>query len=252
MDHNENNEVEAPEFPSLHISNHPVLLHKLSILRCESTSPRDYRNVLRELTLNLGYEATADFSLKKFEAKGPLCEFEGQKLSTDVSLVPIMRSGLGMVESMLELLPNAAVYHIGMYKNRGSILPVQYFNRLPKSTSCEVAIVLDPSISTSQTINATCSILKKWGAKSIKIVCAVVSKAGMDNLYKRHPDVQVYAAAIDDTITEDGLISPGIGDSGDRLFSTPYELIGSCCEEKLPSSPKKVSVPAAKKARTDP
>mmetsp|Transcript_16009 Transcript_16009/g.21158 ORF Transcript_16009/g.21158 Transcript_16009/m.21158 type:complete len:256 (+) Transcript_16009:137-904(+) len=214
----------AEEQQSVHISNHPVLLHKVSILRNKETSPRDYRSVLRELTLNLGYEATQDLSLKTFEADGTLGPFEGKKLSDNVALVPIMRSGLGMVEPMLELLANAAVYHIGMYKNRKSVLPVQYFNRLPKQHACELAIVLDPNISTSGTIIATCSILKKWGAKRIKVITAVASKKGVEALQKRHPQVELYAAAVDKDVNEDGVTVPGIGDAGDRLFSTPYEV----------------------------
>mmetsp|Transcript_27622 Transcript_27622/g.47617 ORF Transcript_27622/g.47617 Transcript_27622/m.47617 type:complete len:249 (-) Transcript_27622:258-1004(-) len=226
----------------IHISNHPVLLHKLSIMRRKDTTPRDYRSALRELTLNLGYEATADLSLKTCTGETTLGPFEGKELSDNVALIPIMRSGLGMVEPMLELLPSAAVYHIGMYKNRKSVLPVQYFNRLPKVHSCDTAVVLDPSISTAGTVVATVSILKKWGARRVKVVCALAAAAGVAKLLRRHPDVEIYAAAQDEAMNEDGLPVPGIGDAGDRLFSTPYEVMVGPVElgansEAVPESP---------------
>ena len=135
----------------------------------------------------------------------------------------IVRSGLSMADGMLELLPTASVHHIGMYRAKDSTLPVQYYNRLPRDQSCDIAYVVDPCIASSNTLCAIVSILKKWGAKKIVIIAALGSKCGISKLTAAHPDVELYVAAIDDNLSEQGMILPGIGDSGDRAFGTPAD-----------------------------
>ncbi|CAM9610139.1 unnamed protein product [Heterosigma akashiwo] len=163
----------------IHISNHPVLLHKLSIMRRKDTTPRDYRSALRELTLNLGYEATADLSLKTCTGETTLGPFEGKELSDNVALIPIMRSGLGMVEPMLELLPSAAVYHIGMYKNRKSVLPCSTSTAPPRSTAATRAAVFEFPASPLRAPSWPRSPSSRSGARRVKVVCAAGGGGGV-------------------------------------------------------------------------
>lgn len=213
----------------VHLSDHPVLSHKISILRSSSTIPAAFRAVLRELTFHLGYEATSTLSTKSVPVSVPLngdatdgehLEFTGARLADKVALVPILRSGLGMVDSMLELIPNAAVHHIGMY--RRDLMPVQYYNRLPKKCTADVAYVLDPVIATSNTIMSVIGILKKWGVKKIHVISVVASEEGVNSLSKSHPDVFMTLGNIDKELRKDGTLIPGIGDAGDRLFGTGH------------------------------
>ena len=131
-----------------------------------------------------------------------------------------------MADGMLELIPTASVHHIGMYRAKESLLPVQYYNRLPKDYACDIAYIVDPCIATSNTLNAICSIVKKWGAKRIVVIAAVASRDGVARISEKHPDVEIHVAAVDDVLSADGMIIPGIGDSGDRAFGTPVEPEG--------------------------
>ena len=155
-------------------------------------------NVPREVTFYLGYEATQDFSTRDKSISTPLGPHSGQELSTRVALIPILRAGLGMVDAMLDLLPNATVHHIGMYRSKDSLLPIQYYNKLPKKCDSDVAIVLEPMIATAGTINAVVSILKVWGVKRIKILSTIASVSGLEELHNTHPDVEVI---VDDALT---------------------------------------------------
>mmetsp|Transcript_2248 Transcript_2248/g.3127 ORF Transcript_2248/g.3127 Transcript_2248/m.3127 type:complete len:283 (+) Transcript_2248:195-1043(+) len=218
----------APYGPNVHVSQHPVLSHKLSILRSSSTSPSSFRRTLREITFHLGYEATSTLSTKEIPLTVPSTHTSdhidaiGSKLSTKIALIPILRSGLGMVDPMLELVDNATVHHIGMYRSK-SLMPVQYYNRLPKKCNVDVAYVLDPLIATSATIISVVSILKRWGVKEIHVVSVVASKAGLSELLKHHPEVKVTIGTVDEALSEDGNLVPGLGDAGDRLFGTMEE-----------------------------
>ncbi|CAK4078487.1 unnamed protein product [Aphanomyces euteiches] len=209
-----------PDGSKIILSTHPVLAHKLTKLRDAKTDANLFRHLLREITFYLGYEATSDLSTTPKKINTPLGPHEGVELATPVALVPILRAGLGMVEPMLDLLPNARVYHIGMYRNKNSLLPVQYYNKLPKECHIDCAIVLEPLINTAGTIIATVAILKVWGVSQIKIISTIASKDGLKDLYTKHPDVEVIVAAIDETLSESGLIVPGLGDAGDRQFDT--------------------------------
>ena len=198
-----------------------MLAHKLSVLRSSETSSADFRRVLREITFYLGYEATSHLSTRSVRITTPMAETSGKKLAERIALVPIMRAGLGMVDSMLELLPNADVHHIGMYRAKESLMPIQYYNKLPKGNCADVCYVLDPMIATSGTICAIVNILKKWGCPKIHVVSVLASRPGLDALVKAHPDVTVTVSHVDETLSDDGMILPGLGDAGNRLFSTP-------------------------------
>eukprot|EP00566_Odontella_aurita_P019851 CAMPEP_0113572532 /NCGR_PEP_ID=MMETSP0015_2-20120614/26140_1 /TAXON_ID=2838 /ORGANISM="Odontella" /LENGTH=292 /DNA_ID=CAMNT_0000475561 /DNA_START=73 /DNA_END=952 /DNA_ORIENTATION=+ /assembly_acc=CAM_ASM_000160 len=241
-----------PDFgPNVHLSRHPVLSHKISILRSSSTSPASFRSVLREITFHLGYEATSSLSTKPVPLSVPVghdhiectgqkiadrvalipilrssvpvghdhIECTGQKIADRVALIPILRSGLGMVDSMLELLPDAGVHHIGMY--RRDMMPVQYYNRLPRKCECDVAYVLDPVVASGSTVMSVCSQLKKWGVPKIYVLSVIASRSGLAKLIKTHPEIVVSVGTVDDKLNDDGMCIPGLGDAGDRLFGTP-------------------------------
>lgn len=205
------------------VSEHPILSHKISILRSSSTEPQSFRTVLRELTFHLGYEATSKLTTKPTPLTVPMgldhVEATGATLAEKVALIPILRSGLGMVDSMLELVPKAAVHHIGMY--RRDMMPVQYYNRLPRKCEADVAYILDPLIATSNTVMSVIGILKKWGVEKIHVIAVIASEEGITNLASTHPDVNITVGIIDKELTKDGNIFPGVGDAGDRLFGTP-------------------------------
>jgi uracil phosphoribosyltransferase len=169
----------------------------------------------------LGYEATASLETREIKIDTPVSSCVGKKLNETISLIPIMRAGLGMVEPMLELLPNADVHHIGMYRSKDSLLPIQYYNKLPREGPSDVAYVLDPMIATAGTICAVVNILKKWGCQKIHVVCVLASKAGLEAFQKMHPEVMVTVCAVDAVLSEGGMIMPGLGDAGNRLYKTP-------------------------------
>ena len=160
-------------------------------------------------------------NVRDVEISTPVQSTTGKKLDDKIALIPIMRAGLGMVDAMLELLPNADVHHIGMYRSKNSLLPVQYYNRLPKECDADIAFVLDPMIATAGTIKAVVSILKKWGVKKVHIVSVLASKTGLESLRAAHPDVFVTVTEVDSVLSEDGMIVPGLGDAGNRLYKTP-------------------------------
>mmetsp|Transcript_1135 Transcript_1135/g.2372 ORF Transcript_1135/g.2372 Transcript_1135/m.2372 type:complete len:281 (+) Transcript_1135:117-959(+) len=216
----------APYGPHVHVSKHPVLAHKLSILRSSSTPPSSFRSVLREITFHLGYEATSTLTTRGIPITVPATnpndhiDAIGQKIKEKVALIPILRSGLGMIDAMLELVDNATVHHIGMYRSK-TLMPVQYYNRLPRVCDVDVAYVLDPLIATSNTIISVVGILKKWGVPEIHVLSVIASKKGLSELLRHHPDVHVTIGHIDENLNAEGNLMPGLGDAGDRLFGTP-------------------------------
>jgi uracil phosphoribosyltransferase len=150
-------------------------------------------------------------------------EFEGGRIAEKVAVIPILRAGLTMADGFLDLLPHAAVHHIGMFRSKISHLPVQYYNRLPRDEASDVAYVVDPCVATSNTLHAVVSILKKWGAKKIVVIAAVACRTGVTRLSNDHPDIDIFVGALDEELNEAGMIVPGIGDAGDRQFGTPFE-----------------------------
>lgn len=204
-------------------SEHPLIKHKMTILRDVSTSTKDFRSVLKEITFYLGYEATRELKVQAKSIHTPLTAYEGSKLAESISIIPILRAGLGMAEPMSELIPSAAVHHIGMYRCKTSMLPIQYYNRLPRDKVSDVAFITEPCIATSNTIHAVINILKRWGCKKIIVISAIGARSGVDRVLEAHPDVSIYIGAIDEKLTESGMILPGIGDAGDRQFGTPND-----------------------------
>ena len=213
----------------VHIANHPIVAAKLTALRNRDTKPVDFRRILKEITFYLGYEATRHLKTIPHPVDTPMgVRHEGVDLEHGGQcIIPILRAGLAMGDGMMELLPDAAVHHIGMYRSKGSLLPIQYYNRLPREDGehCDTAFITDPCIATSNTLQAAVSIVKRWGAKKIVVVAAVGAKAGVDKLLAMHPDLDIYIGQIDDTLSEEGMILPGIGDAGDRLFATPSDEV---------------------------
>eukprot|EP00599_Poterioochromonas_sp_BG-1_P005205 CAMPEP_0173149724 /NCGR_PEP_ID=MMETSP1105-20130129/10504_1 /TAXON_ID=2985 /ORGANISM="Ochromonas sp., Strain BG-1" /LENGTH=221 /DNA_ID=CAMNT_0014064661 /DNA_START=138 /DNA_END=803 /DNA_ORIENTATION=+ len=206
-------------------------------LRDKKTSTGDFRRILKEVTFYLGYEATRDLKVASEVVSTPMdLEFTGSKLGEKVAIIPILRAGLGMSEGMLELIPQASVHHIGMYRSKDSLLPIQYYNRLPKNAQCDVAYVVDPCIATANTLHAVVQILKRWGAKRIVVIAAIGARAGVNRLAELHPSIDIFIGAIDDTLSEAGMILPGIGDAGDRQFGTHHDEVPNLLPN-LPETP---------------
>lgn len=201
-------------------SQHPLVKHKLAILRNVRTEPRKFRELIREMAMLLCYEATADLRTRPLEVQTPLGVAEGAELVDKVGLVPVLRAGLGMVDGIWEMMPGAEVWHIGLYRDEHTLKPVSYYNKLPTSPTVEVCLVLDPMLATGGSAVAAVDILKKWGAKRIKFVGILAAPEGVAALQRAHPDVPIHIAHIDSHLNEIGYIVPGLGDAGDRQFGT--------------------------------
>ncbi|MBK8025962.1 MAG: uracil phosphoribosyltransferase [Chloroflexi bacterium] len=205
---------------SVHVSQHPLVAHKLTVLREKDTVHRSFRELLRELALLLVYEATQDLKLSPRNVATPMGTASGAKLIDTIGLVPVLRAGLGMVEGALMLLPSVQVWHIGLYRDENTLRPVEYYNRLPNEPTVEVCLILDPMLATGGSAVATVDILKRWGVPRIKYVGLIAAPEGVERLSGAHPDVPIHIAAIDEKLNEVGFIVPGLGDAGDRQFGT--------------------------------
>ena len=201
-------------------SRHPLVQHKLALLRDGGTQPKKFRELTREIAMLLAYEATADLALIPVDVATPLAVAHCRVLAERIGLVPILRAGLGMAEGIGELIPTAEVWHIGLYRDHQTLEPVEYYQKLPVAPTVDVCLVLDPMLATGGSACAAVSILKRWGAKRIKYVGLIAAPEGIARLRQEHPDVDVYLAAIDAHLNEHGYIVPGLGDAGDRLFGT--------------------------------
>jgi len=205
---------------NVHISTHPLVAHKISKLRSVDTEPRKFRELVREISALLTYEATKDFKLRPVTVETPLTEMTGQVLDDSIGLIPVLRAGLGMVEGVWELMPSAEVWHIGLYRDERTLKPVEYYNKLPLDPTVSVCMILDPMLATGGSASATVTLLKKWGAKRISYLGLLAAPEGVARLHADHPDVPIYLAALDDHLNENGYIVPGLGDAGDRQFGT--------------------------------
>jgi uracil phosphoribosyltransferase len=201
-------------------SQHPLVRHKITLLRDVTTEPKKFRQIIREMAVLLGYEATADLGLTPVEVTTPLGTAAGYDLAEKIGLVPILRAGLGMVEGIWEMMPGAEVWHIGLYRDERTLKPVSYYNKLPTSPRVQVCLVLDPMLATGGSAVATVDILKKWGAQRIKFVGLLAAPEGIRALQDAHPDVPIHVAQIDSHLNDIGYIVPGLGDAGDRQFGT--------------------------------
>jgi uracil phosphoribosyltransferase len=209
--------------PTLHISRHPAVLHKLAILRDEATEPKKFREVVRELSWLLGYEALADARVRPLAVYTPLEPVDAHELGERIGLVPILRAGLGMVDAMLELMPTAQVWHLGLFRDERTLRPVEYYNKLPDSATVDLCLILDPMLATGGSATAAIEVLKRWGAVTpvrIKLVNLIAAPEGVAAVTAAHPDVEIHCAALDRELDDRGYILPGLGDAGDRQFGT--------------------------------
>ena len=206
--------------PSVRVSSHPLVAHKLSLLRDRATTPKLFRELVRELTWLLGYEAMADLTIQPRPIETPLEPMTGPQVEPKVGLIPVLRAGLGMVDAMLELMPSAEVWHIGLYRDEHTLKPVEYYNKLPDAATVQLCLILDPMLATGGSAAATVDILKAWGASRVKQVSLIAAPEGIATLSAAHPDVDIHVAAVDRELNERGYIVPGLGDAGDRQFGT--------------------------------
>ena len=201
-------------------SSHPLVAHKLARLRDKSTEPKKFRELIREISALLAYEATADLEVASKPVETPLGEAPGVELKQPIGLVPILRAGLGMVEGIWGLMPSAEVWHIGLYRDEQTLQPVQYYNKLPLEPTVSVCLVLDPMLATGGSAVATVDILKEWGVQRIKFLGILAAPEGVKAMQEAHPDVPLHLAVIDKKLNQHGYIVPGLGDAGDRQFGT--------------------------------
>lgn len=206
--------------PNVYASGHPLVAHKLGRLRDRSTEPRKFRELVREISALLAYEATADLRVVTRDVQTPLAAAAGAELTDRIGLIPILRAGLGMVEGFWELVPSAEVWHIGLYRDERTLKPVEYYNKLPVDPTVSVCLILDPMLATGGSATATVDVLKRWGVKRIKFVGLIGAPEGIQRMQEAHADVPIYLAAIDECLNERGYILPGLGDAGDRQFGT--------------------------------
>ena len=207
-------------FPTLQVSRHPAVLHKLALLRDESTEPKKFRELVREISWLVGYEALADARLEDISIRTPLEVMSGQRLADRIGLVPILRAGLGMVDALLELFPTAQVWHLGLFRDERTLRPVEYYNRLPDQATVDLCLILDPMLATGGSATAAIEVLKDWGARRIKLVNLIAAPEGVTAVASAHPDVAIHCAALDRQLNDKGYILPGLGDAGDRQFGT--------------------------------
>ena len=204
---------------SFHLVDHPLIQHKLTIMRDKNTPSKDFRILLDEIAMLMGYEVTRNLPLKDVEVETPICKttmkmIAGKKLA----IVPILRAGLGMVDGLLKLVPVARVGHIGLYRDHDTHQPVEYYCKMPSDVSERFVIVVDPMLATGGSASDALTMVKKRGAKNIVLMCLVAAPEGVEKVLADHPDVDIYCAALDEKLNEDAYIIPGLGDAGDRIF----------------------------------
>ncbi|WP_040210620.1 uracil phosphoribosyltransferase [Clostridium polynesiense] len=200
---------------------HPLILHKLAFIRDKNTGAKDFRELVEEVAMLMAYEVTRDLQTEEIEIETPICVTKCKVLSgKKMAIVPILRAGLGMVDGMLKLIPAAKVGHIGLYRDEETLQPVEYFCKLPQDISERDVIVVDPMLATGGSAADAITLLKKRGAKNIRLVCLISAPEGIKVVQEAHPDVDMYFGAIDERLNEQGYIVPGLGDAGDRLFGT--------------------------------
>lgn len=204
----------------VYISQHPLVRHKQTFLRSVQTDPPAFRSLVRELAQLLFFEAATDLRLEECTVRTPLTDYPGQTIAERVGLLPILRAGLGMAEAVLDLLPGAQVWHLGLYRDHETLRPVTYYNKLPPVPTIDRAIVLDPMLASGGSAIAAVEILKNWGMKRIQFLGLIAAPEGVAALRQAHPDVPIYLAAVDDYLNDHCYIVPGLGDAGDRQFGT--------------------------------
>ncbi|HHT69706.1 MAG TPA: uracil phosphoribosyltransferase [Firmicutes bacterium] len=206
---------------TVHVVSHPLVQHKLTMIRDQETGPKDFRDLVDELSTLLAYEVTRDLPLEDCVVETPMCKMTGRVIAgRKIGIVPILRAGLGMVNGVLRLIPTAKVGHIGLYRDPETLLPVEYYCKLPTDVEERQIIVLDPMLATGGSAAAAITYLKKLQVSSIKLMCLLAAPEGIELMQREHPDVDIFTAAIDERLNSHGYILPGLGDAGDRLFGT--------------------------------
>lgn len=205
---------------NLHVVAHPLVQQKLTAARDARSSSEDFRRLLAEIAMFMAFELTREYPTDPVEVETPMGKAEGAVLRSGITLVPILRAGLGMADGILRLIPQARVGHLGIYRDETSLDPVVYYNKLPPGVAQTEVIVIDPMLATGGSCITAIDAIKKTGAKRIKLLCLVAAPEGIDRLQKAHPDVAVYTAAVDSRLNDRGYIVPGLGDAGDRIFGT--------------------------------
>ena len=205
----------------VNVIDHPLIQHKLTLMRCKETGTKDFRELLEEIAMLMAYEITRDFPLKEIDIETPVAKCKAKVLAgKKVGVVPILRAGLGMLNGVVNMIPAARVGHVGMYRDPKTLKPVEYYCKLPGDVAERTLIVVDPMLATGGSSAAALDLLKQKGAKSMILMCLVAAPEGIRVVNEAHPDVPVYVAAIDDHLNEKGYIVPGLGDAGDRIFGT--------------------------------
>ena len=205
----------------VYVFDHPLIQHKTAMIRHKDTSVKDFRELVREISMLMAYEVTRDLPLQDVEIETPLCKATLKMLKgEDIAIVPILRAGLGMVDGMLELVPNAKVGHIGLYRDPETHLPVEYYCKLPSDIENRQVIVVDPMLATGGSAAAAIDFIKDRGAKKVAFMCLIAAPEGIQVLQEKHPDVDIYIAAKDSHLNDHAYIVPGLGDAGDRLYGT--------------------------------
>ncbi len=208
---------------NLTVLDHPLIKHKLTFIRDKNTGSKEFRELVTEISMLMAFEVTRDMKLEKIEIETPVTKMQSEVLTgKKVGLVPILRAGLGMVDGMLKIIPSARVGHVGLYRDPETLLPVEYYCKLPQDIAERELIVLDPMLATGGSVIAAIQFLKDKGAnpENIKLVCLIGARPGIEAVMEEHPDVDIYLAALDEELNEDAYIVPGLGDAGDRLFGT--------------------------------
>ena len=205
----------------VHLIDHPMIQHKLSIMREKETGSKDFRELLKEISLLMGYELTRDLPLTDYEIQTPIRKMIAKKVSgRKLAIVPILRAGLGMVDGLLTLVPVAKVGHIGLYRDEQTHLPVVYYCKLPEDINQRLVIVTDPMLATGGSACDALAMLKEIGCSNIRLMCLVAAPEGIAKVQKEHPDVDIFVASVDEELNGDAYIVPGLGDAGDRIFGT--------------------------------
>ncbi len=205
----------------LHVYDHPLIQHKLSILRDKNTSVKEFRELISEIAGLMCYEATRDLPLEEVEIETPVAKAKAKRLAgKKMAVVPILRAGLGMVDGIVAMIPSCKIGHIGLYRDPETLEPVEYYCKLPADISERDVLVVDPMFATGGSASAACTFLKQRGCRHIKLMCIIGAPPAWEKLQKDHPDVDLYVAAMDEKLNEHGYIVPGLGDAGDRIFGT--------------------------------
>lgn len=203
------------------VMDHPLIQHKVSLIRNKCTGTKEFRELVEEIAMLMAYEVTRDLPLKEVEIETPVAKAKTKVISgKTLGLVPILRAGLGMVNGVLRLVPSAKVGHIGLYRDPETLRPVEYYCKLPNDIDQRDLIVLDPMVATGGSASGAITLVKQKGAKNVKLMCLIASRGGLEEVMAEHDDVDVYVAAVDDKLNDHGYIVPGLGDAGDRLFGT--------------------------------